>query len=160
MRVNFSEDSLRDHKQPTIFFFEKQNIGRGSFMSLENPSKFLHFFSRAEMNGSEKPSYRFKSFLLKVSERQLRDGDISIALTPKSFDTLVYLVERAGHLVEKEELMKAVWPDSFVEDGNLSRTIHDLRRALGQDKNGNKFIETIPTKGYRFVAELLPVEPV
>jgi len=129
-------------------------------MSLENSSEFLQFFSEAGMNGSEKRSYRFKSFLLNVSERQLLDRDNTVPLTPKSFDTLVYLVVRAGHLVEKEELMKAVWPDSFVEDGNLSRTIHDLRRALGQDKNGNKFIETIPTKGYRFVAEVVPVETV
>lgn len=125
-------------------------------MSLDNSSKFLQFFSGAKMNGKEKRWYRFKSFLLNVSERQLLDADRAIALTPKSFDTLVYLVERAGHLVEKEELMQAVWPDSFVEDGNLSRTIHDLRKALGQDKNGNKFIETIPTKGYRFVADVAP----
>ncbi len=110
------------------------------------------------MNGGEKRSYRFKSFHLNVSERRLLDADRTIALTPKSFDVLVYLVERAGHLVEKEELMQAVWPDSFVEDGNLSRTIHDLRKALGQDKNGNKFIETIPTKGYRFVADVAPGE--
>ena len=110
------------------------------------------------MNGRQTRRYRFKSFLLNVSERQLLDGERAIALTPKSFDTLVYLVERAGHLVEKEELMQAVWPDSFVEDGNLSRTIHDLRKALGQDKNGSRFIETVPTKGYRFVAEVVAAD--
>ena len=123
-------------------------------MSLEKPSKFLQFFSGAEMNGGEKRSYRFRSFLLNVPERQLFDTDRPVALTPKSFDTLVHLVARAGHLVEKEELMQAVWPGSIVEEANISRAIHDLRKGLGQDKNGNKFIETVPTKGYRFVADV------
>ncbi len=123
-------------------------------MSLENSSKFLRFFSGAEMNGSENHSYRFKSFLLNVSERRLLDGDKPVYLTPKSFDTLVYLVRQAGHLVEKEELLRSVWAESFVEEANLARTVHDLRKALGQDKGGNRFIETIPTKGYRFVAEV------
>ena len=127
-------------------------------MSLEKPSKFLQFFSGAKMNGSNKRSYRFKSFLLNVSERQLFDADRPVALTPKSFDTLVHLVARAGHLVEKEELMQAVWPDSVVEEANISRAIHDLRKGLGQDKNGNKFIETVPTKGYRFVVDVTEVE--
>ncbi|MGB7210340.1 MAG: winged helix-turn-helix domain-containing protein [Pyrinomonadaceae bacterium] len=121
-------------------------------MSLKNSSNFLRFFSVAEMNGNKTHSYRFKSFILNVAERQLLDADKLIPLTPKSFDTLVYLVERSGHLIEKEELMQSIWTDSFVEEGNLSRTIHDLRRALGQDKKGKTFIETIPTKGYRFVA--------
>ena len=128
-------------------------------MSLEYSSKFLQFSSGAQMNGKENREYQFKSFLLNVSERQLLDVGRNVALTPKSFDTLVYLIERAGHLVEKEELMQAVWPDSFVEDGNLSRTIHDLRKALGEDKNGNKFIETVPTKGYRFVADVVAIDP-
>ena len=123
-------------------------------MSLKNSSNFLHFFSVAAMNGGEKPSFRFKSFLLNSSERQLlRDGE-PVTLTPKVFDTLVYLVERAGHLVQKSELIESVWRDSFVEEGNLACSIHVLRRALGQDGNGNKFIETVPTKGYRFVAEV------
>ncbi|MFN0278303.1 MAG: winged helix-turn-helix domain-containing tetratricopeptide repeat protein [Pyrinomonadaceae bacterium] len=128
-------------------------------MSLKNSSNFLRFFSGAEMNGIEKHTYRFKSFLLNVSERQLLCEDISIPLTPKDFDVLVFLVERAGHLVEKDEILQSVWRDSFVEEGNLSRSIHTLRRALGQDKNGNKFIETVPTKGYRFVAEVNVSEP-
>ena len=130
-------------------------------MSLKNSSNFLRFFSVAEMNGNKTHSYRFKSFILNVAERQLLDADKLIPLTPKSFDTLVYLVERSGHLIEKEELMQSIWTDSFVEEGNLSRTIHDLRRALGQDKKGKTFIETVPTKGYRFVATVNEVrEPV
>ena len=74
-------------------------------------------------------------------------------MTPKSFDVLAFLVVNAGQLVEKEELMRAVWPDTFVEEANLARVIHTLRKALGDDGNGNKFIETIAKKGYRFVAE-------
>ena len=85
-------------------------------------------------------------------ERQLFDGENEISLTPKTFDVLVYLVENAGRLVHKNDLMEAVWPDSFVEEVNVPRSVHHLRRTLGQDGNGNKFIETVPTKGYRFVA--------
>jgi DNA-binding winged helix-turn-helix (wHTH) protein len=99
-------------------------------------------------------SYHFKSFELKVLERQLLQAGKPVPLTPKVFDVLVYLVERHGHLVAKDDLLQAVWPDAFIEEGNLSRSIHQLRRVLGQDKNGNKFIETVPTKGYRFVAEV------
>ncbi|MEP6703547.1 MAG: winged helix-turn-helix domain-containing protein [Acidobacteriota bacterium] len=109
------------------------------------------------MDGRENHAYSFKSFLLNVSERRLLDANRPVYLTPKSFDTLVYLVRHAGHLVEKEELLRAVWSESFVEEANLARTVHDLRKALGQDKNGNRFIETIPTKGYRFVAEVIKV---
>jgi DNA-binding winged helix-turn-helix (wHTH) protein/Tfp pilus assembly protein PilF len=98
-------------------------------------------------------SYRFGSFILDVDERRLlRDGE-PVPLTPKVFDTLVYLVEHQGHLVEKDELMEAVWSDSYVEDGNLPRTIHILRRALAQGDIDPKYIETVPTKGYRFAAD-------
>ena len=67
---------------------------------------------------------------------------------------LVVLVERNGHLVEKDELLRLVWADSFVEEANIARIIHELRKTLGEDKNGNKFIETVAKKGYRFVAEV------
>ncbi len=94
----------------------------------------------------------FGSFRLDGTERRLSDGERTIRLTPKAFDVLVFLVERAGHLVSKEALMSAVWPDSFVEEVNLSRSIHTIRKALGENGNGNKFIENVPRKGYRFVA--------
>ena len=102
----------------------------------------------------EVTEYRFKTFLLDVSERQLLNDGTRIRLTPKAFDLLVYLVRNAGHLVHKDELLQAIWPDAFVEEGNLTRTIHTLRKALGEDENGNKFIETVPTAGYRFVAKI------
>lgn len=121
-------------------------------MSFEKVSNFFPDLSEAEMGDNR--TYRFKSFLLKVGERQLFDGDRELPLTPKTFDVLVHLVENAGRLVLKDDLMKAVWPDSFVEEVNIPRSVHHLRKTLGQDGNGNKFIETVPTKGYRFVAAI------
>ncbi|HEX6279055.1 MAG TPA: winged helix-turn-helix domain-containing protein [Pyrinomonadaceae bacterium] len=103
---------------------------------------------------SEDKTYRFKSFLLNVGERQLFNGEAEVQLTPKTFDVLVHLVENAGRLVHKDDLMKAVWPNSFVEEVNIPRSVHHLRRMLGEDNNGCKFIETVPTKGYRFVADV------
>lgn len=96
--------------------------------------------------------YQFGRFHLYPGERLLlRDGE-AVALTPKCFDTLVALVENRGRLVDKGELMKAVWPDSFVEEGNLTQNISLLRKSLGESAEGSSYIETIPRKGYRFVA--------
>ena len=95
--------------------------------------------------------YQFDAFQLDPDERRLlRDGE-PVSLTPKAFDTLVLLVERAGHLVEKEELMKALWPDSFVEEANLAQYVWTLRKALGESRDGAHFIETVARKGFRFV---------
>ncbi len=109
------------------------------------------------MHGENGHSYEFKSFRLNLAERQLLNDKTPIPLTPKAFDVLAILVEKAGHLVEKEVLMQMVWPDSFVEEANISRIIHTLRHALGEDDNGNKFIETVAKKGYRFVAKVTVV---
>ena len=128
-------------------------------MSFEKVPNFLVNLFQAEMSADNLSSYRFKSFLLDVAERQLTCDDEPIPLTPKAFDVLVYLVTNSGHLVLKDELMQAVWPDSFVDEVNLPRTIHTLRRALGEDNNGNKFIETVATKGYRFVAGVAKIGP-
>jgi TolB-like protein/DNA-binding winged helix-turn-helix (wHTH) protein/tetratricopeptide (TPR) repeat protein len=96
--------------------------------------------------------YEFGPFrLMPAEKRLLRDGD-PVQLTPKAFDLLVVLVQRAGHLVEKSELMNRVWPDSFVEEANLSVKMSELRRALGESSNENIYIETVPRRGYRFVA--------
>ena len=100
--------------------------------------------------------YEFGNFRLDTEERQLlRDGH-PVPLTPKAFETLVLLVERAGRLALKDELMHALWPDSFVEESNLTNNIWILRTALGDSQNG-KYIETVPKRGYRFVAEVRPV---
>lgn len=122
-------------------------------MSLKNsPSFFLNFSERA-MNGEGKHFYQFKSFRLDVAERQLLHDNLPVSLTPKAFDVLAVLVERGGHLVEKDEFLRIVWEDSFVEESTVARTVHTLRRVLGEDDE-NKFIETVPKKGYRFVAEV------
>ena len=95
--------------------------------------------------------YQFDAFQLDPDERRLtRDGK-PVSLTPKAFDTLVLLVERAGHLIEKEELMKALWPDSFVEEANLAQYVWTLRKVLGEARDGGQFIETVARKGFRFV---------
>src|SRR5215218_2167257 len=106
------------------------------------------------MKPEEIHSYRFKSFALKPFERQLFDGDRRLSLTPKAFDVLTLLIVNAGHLVTKESLLETIWAESFVEEANLARLIHTIRKTLGEDENGSKFIETVPTKGYRFVAEV------
>jgi predicted ATPase/DNA-binding winged helix-turn-helix (wHTH) protein len=123
-------------------------------MSLENFPNFLLNFSEFGMNGEEKHFYQFKSFRLDVGERQLLQNGNSVPLTPKAFDVLALLVERNGHLIEKEELLRIVWADSFVEEANVARIVHTLRKVLGEDENGNKYIETVTKKGYRFVAKV------
>lgn len=96
--------------------------------------------------------YEFGRFRLDATERVLlRDGEL-VPLTPKVFDILLALVEHGGHLVEKDDLMKRVWPDSFVEEGNLTQNVSLLRKALGESPGGSQFIETIARRGYRFVA--------
>ncbi|HEV3316410.1 MAG TPA: winged helix-turn-helix domain-containing protein, partial [Candidatus Angelobacter sp.] len=100
------------------------------------------------------PFYEFAGFRLDVAQRILiRQGE-PVALTPKAFDTLFFLVQNSGRILEKDELMKTLWPESFVEEGNLSQNISVLRKILGDDRNGNGFIQTIPRRGYRFVASV------
>src|SRR6266436_1199367 len=95
--------------------------------------------------------YGFGSYQLDAVERVLlRDGQ-PVTVPPKDLETLLVLVERAGHIVEKEELLERVWPGVFIEEGNLARHIFNLRQVLG-DTDGRKYIETIPKRGYRFVA--------
>jgi DNA-binding winged helix-turn-helix (wHTH) protein len=127
-------------------------------MSLENLPKFLLNFSESEMRGEKRHSYRFEAFRLEVEERQLLHHDHPVPLTPKAFDVLVALVEQSGHLVEKVELLRRVWCDSFVEEANIARIVHTLRKKLGTSSDGNKFIETVAKKGYRFVAEVQRIE--
>jgi Tol biopolymer transport system component/DNA-binding winged helix-turn-helix (wHTH) protein len=103
--------------------------------------------------------YAFGPFRLDSRKRVLlRDGQ-PVPLAPKAVDTLLVLVENAGQLVEKAELMQRVWPDAFVEEGNLSKNIYTLRKLLGNGVDGREYVETVPTRGYRFVAEVseLPV---
>ena len=98
--------------------------------------------------------YEFGPFQLIPEERQLLRDNQPVPLTPKSFDLLVVLVEHSGHLIEKAELMKQVWPDSIVEEANLSVNVSAVRRALGESPNENQYLETVPRRGYRFIASV------
>ena len=98
--------------------------------------------------------YAFGAFRLDAGERVLLGERGVVPLTPKAFDTLLVLVENSGHVIGKEELMRKVWPDSFVEENNLAQNISMLRKALGEDAGGQKYIETVPKRGYRFAAEV------
>ena len=96
--------------------------------------------------------YEFGPFHLNASERLfVRDGEV-ISLQPKVFDTLVALLKNSGRLVNKDALMSTLWPDTFVEDATLARNISDLRKALGDAGGKQEFIETVPKRGYRFIA--------
>jgi DNA-binding winged helix-turn-helix (wHTH) protein/TolB-like protein/Tfp pilus assembly protein PilF len=111
------------------------------------------FLKAGLMAQQDNHSYEFGRFRLKVAERVLlREGEL-VPLTPKVFDILVILVENGGQVVAKDDLMKRVWPNTFVEEGNLTQNISLLRKALGETPGGVQFIETVPRRGYRFVAE-------
>lgn len=98
--------------------------------------------------------YEFGPFQLDPPERLLLCDGQPVPMPPKAFDLLVVLVERSGHLVEKDELLKAVWHGSFVEEGNLAVTVSVLRKALNDDRGLHKYIETVSKRGYRFVADV------
>ena len=100
--------------------------------------------------------FRFGRFILDAAERTLLDGERTVTLAPKVFDTLHLLVENSGKVLAKEKMLAEIWADAFVEENNLAQNISVLRRVLGEDKD-NKFIETVPKFGYRFV---LPVDVI
>src|SRR5688500_950957 len=97
--------------------------------------------------------YRFGPFVLDVADRSLKRQGTPISLTPKTFDLLVALVENAGRLVEKDALLRRVWPDVAVEEGNLTKGGFSLRQLLEEDGT-TRYIETVPKRGYRFTADV------
>src|SRR5262245_1155822 len=98
--------------------------------------------------------YEFDAFRLNVDERVLNKGNQAVPLTPKAFDTLVVLVRNSGHVMDKDTLLKKVWPDTFVEEGVLAVNIAAIRKALGDGDGGRSYIETVPRRGYRFVCDV------
>jgi DNA-binding winged helix-turn-helix (wHTH) protein/pimeloyl-ACP methyl ester carboxylesterase len=98
--------------------------------------------------------YRFGPFHLDVRERRLSRGGEVIPLRLKVFDTLLVLVEHAGRLVTKQELLDRVWPETTVEENNLNHNVSVLRKALGEKATGQQYIETVPRVGYRFAAPI------
>ena len=97
-------------------------------------------------------SYEFATYRVDVAQRVLTRSGESIPLPPKATEVLLILLDKAGQLVEKDLLLNQIWPDSFVEENNLTQCIFTLRRALQEDSSGPKFIETVARRGFRFVA--------
>jgi DNA-binding winged helix-turn-helix (wHTH) protein/TolB-like protein/Tfp pilus assembly protein PilF len=106
------------------------------------------------MASSYPRSYTFGAFRLDPVQKALYRGNDRVPLTPKAVETLLVLVERDGHVVTKDEIIRIVWPDTFVEENNLAQNISLLRRVLGEN-GGVPFIETVPKRGYRFVGPVV-----
>jgi len=106
------------------------------------------------VNNVNRKVYEFKGFRLDGAERRLLHHGRPVRLKTKMFDLLLFLVENRGQLVEKDDLMREIWPDTIVEESNLTVSVSILRKRLGEDRAGREFIETIPRRGYRFVAEV------
>ncbi len=103
--------------------------------------------------------YTFGDFRLDVPKRLLLRGGELVSLTPKVFDTLVYLIEHKGSVLSKDDLMSAVWPDTVVEENNLGQNISKLRSVLGESPGDHRWIVTLPGRGYRFVADVRLLAP-
>src|ERR1700752_425817 len=104
-------------------------------------------------------NYEFGPYQLDSTKRVLTCAGETVPLTPKAIEILITLVANAGHLVEKDELLSEIWPDTFVEESNLTQNIFTLRRALGDDRSEPRYIETVTRRGYRFIATVKAVEP-
>lgn len=109
--------------------------------------------NESEMTKSIK-LYEFGEFRLDLERNLLLQHDEIVPLTHKALETLAVLVENNGRIVEKDEIFQQVWQDTFVEEGSLTRNISTLRKALGEEPGANRYIETIPRRGYRFVAKV------
>jgi DNA-binding winged helix-turn-helix (wHTH) protein/TolB-like protein/Flp pilus assembly protein TadD len=115
-------------------------------------------FSEGSMDKNPKTFYEFGPFRIDATEQQLwRDGQ-EIPLSPKAFSLLLALVSNHGRTVSKDDLIREVWPDSFVEEGNLADNVSILRQALGDDAKSPHLIKTVPRRGYRFLGEVVEVE--
>ena len=112
---------------------------------------------KASEDGPLGHAYEFGPFRIDAVKHLLLRGTEPVSLTPKALDVLRVLVEHRGEVLVKEEIMKRVWPDTVVEEGNLNRNISTLRRALGELPNDHRYVVTVPGRGYRFVAEVREV---
>src|SRR6266481_3320697 len=102
--------------------------------------------------------YRFGQFVLNPARRTLSRADSPVSLTPKAFDVLLFLAQNPNRLVTKDELLQAVWGDTFVEEGNLKQYISHLRKALGDNSEDSRLIVTIARKGYQFTVDVAVAE--
>lgn len=110
-------------------------------------------------NTAQKRTFAFAEFVFDAEDKILWRADEPVGLPPKTCELLAVFIENAGQILTKEDLMNAVWADTFVEEANLSHHIAVLRKSLGEDKTDKKFIRTIPRKGYRFIAPVSPLPP-
>src|SRR5881628_3260776 len=101
--------------------------------------------------------YEFGQFRVDVGERLLFREGTALSLPPKAFDILLALVQQSGHVLEKRELIETVWPDTFIEENNLTQYVSALRKALGDDRHEQHYIETVARRGYRFLAPVRQV---
>src|SRR5260370_1152062 len=104
------------------------------------------------MNKPVNHFYEFDQFQIDVTERLLLRDGTPLALPPKAHDILLALVQQSGHVLEKRELIETVWSDTFIEENNLTQYISALRKALGDDRREQRYIETVARRGYRFIA--------
>src|SRR5258707_2325340 len=114
------------------------------------------------MDSAKRTVYEFGDFILEGGRRRLlrRGSDDALALTGKAFDTLLYLVEHRGEPLDKDTLLRVIWPGVIVEENSLTQGISMLRQVLGEAPGENRYIVTVPRKGYRFVAEVIePARP-
>src|SRR5260370_32106309 len=123
-------------------------------MSSKQHSKLLKVAQGGAIPSLAGKLYNFGECRLDVQNRALRRGKEPVPLTPKAFEVLLMLVQNSGQVITKDELMQAVWPDSFVEEANLSQTVFVLRKALGETSE-QRYIMTVPAKGYRFIAPVV-----
>src|SRR5262245_39979705 len=131
-------------------------MSRGSLAAAgpEGPCKTLKKTSKMSASSPTSMAHRtyvFGGFVLDPVERLLLHNGTRVPLTPKVFDLLLVLVESQGRLLSKDDLIRTLWPDSFVEEGGLTRCISVLRKALDDGNGGRAYIETVPKRGYRFV---------
>ena len=110
------------------------------------------------MSAETKVLYEFGNFRCDPREHLLLCHGKPVSLSPKSFEILIALIRSNGQLLMKDELMRQVWPDSFVEEANLTVNISVLRKVLGEAPGGQQYIETVPKRGYRFITEVAVLE--
>src|SRR5215831_12446823 len=101
--------------------------------------------------------YEFGPFRLNPDQQLLAEGTKRVPLTPKAFQILLALVESQGQILSKEELFQKVWPDTFVEEATLAQNVFTLRKVLKGDRGTSHYIETVPKRGYRFVARVTEI---
>src|SRR5271165_2235179 len=126
-----------------------------AFVGLRIPGSVLS--TRVKHGMGPKVVYEFGSFRVDPEKGVLLRDDKPVSITPKTFETLLILVRHSREVVSKDDLMKELWPDAFVEEANLSQNIFMLRKALGDTPEDRRYIVTLPGKGYRFLAEVRAV---